>query len=193
MTLKKTFEMITSKTNEAAKQQDEITRKLEANKSEKAKAEEAKAAALNAKDEQAYRAACRNIADNEASIEFNTICLQEIQKKQLATDAVDQEIRRGLYQGMNDIYAGAINEIEKALSVIVHEAEEAVKKLNEINTMALSWDEQVMKHPRNPAPADFTYDKRIPLKQFANYANGRLIAINSMKKVDPGLKTEGGK
>ena len=193
MTLKKTFEMITSKTNEAAKQQDEITRKLEANKSEKAKAEEAKAAALKAKDEQAYRTACRNIADNEASIEFNTICLQEIQKKQLATDADDQEIRRGLYQGMNDIYAGAINEIERALSVIVHEAEEAVKKLNEIDSMAMLWDEQVMKHPRNPVPTSFTYDKRIPLKQLANYANGRLIAINSMKKVDPSLKTEGGK
>lgn len=192
MNLKQTFEAITKKTEEAGKQQADISRKLEANKSEKAKAEAAKAAALEAKDEQAYKAACRAIADADAGIEFNTICLREAQHKQLATDAENQNIMHGLRGGMNEIYATAIDEVEKALKAIITVSEGTLNKLNAIDGMAQAWDAQVMKQV-NTTGSTFTVDKKMVLNQYINFSKSRLEGIKTMREANPLLKKEEGK
>ena len=183
MNLKQTFEAITKKTEEAGKLQADISRKLDANKAERAKAEAAKAAALEAKDEQAYKNACR-------AIEFNTICLREAQQKQLATDADDQGIKHGLQDGMKEIYATAIDEIETALKAIITASEGALNKLNAIDGMAQAWDAQVMKQA-NTTGSTFTADKKLVLNQFMNASRSRLDGIKTMREADPLLK--GGK
>ena len=190
MNLKQTFEAITKKTEEAGKLQADISRKLDANKAERAKAEAAKAAALEAKDEQAYKNACRAIADADAGIEFNTICLREAQQKQLATDADDQGNKHGLQDGMKEIYATAIDEIETALKAIITASEGALNKLNAIDGMAQAWDAQVMKQA-NTTGSTFTADKKLVLNQFMNASRSRLDGIKTMREADPLLK--GGK
>lgn len=192
MNLKQTFDAITKKTDEAGKQQADISRKLEANRNEKARAEAAKAAALEAKDEQAYKAACRAIADADAGIEFNTICLRESKQKQLATDADDKGIKGGLRAGMKEIYDTAIDEIEKALKDIMSVSEGALNRLNAIDSMAQAWDLQVMKQT-TLLGSTFTADKKLVLNQYFNIAKTRLDWISSMRKANPMLKKEGGK
>lgn len=191
MNLKQTFEAITKKTEEAGKQQTDISRKLEANKAEKAKAEAAKAAALEAKDEQAYKNACRAIADADAGIEFNTICLRETKQKQLATDAENRGIKQGLRDGLKEIYATAIDEIEKAMKAIITVSEEALNKLNAIDGMAQAWDAQVMKQT-NTTGSTFTADRKLVLNQYIGTVRARLDGIKTMRESDPFLK-EGGK
>ena len=188
MPMNKTFEMITSKASEAEKQLAEITRKMDVNKAEKAKAERAKAAALQAKDEQAYKAACRAIADADAGIEFNTICMQEAKKKQLASDADDQKIKAGLQLEIKGIYSSAIDEMEKALISMQDIADGAIKKLAAIDAMANTWDAQVMKKPRPAGAVPITASKVISLQQFFNAAGGRLEGIKTMRKADPMLQ-----
>lgn len=190
MNLKQTFEAITKKTDEAGKQQADISRKLEANKAEKAKAEAAKAAALEAKDEQAYKDACRAIADADAGIEFNTICLREAQHKQLATEADDQGIKQGLRDGMKEIYATAIDQIETALKGIINVSEGTLNKLNAIDGMAQTWDAQVMKQP-NTGVSAFTGDRKMVLNQYISTIRAKLDGIKTMRELDPLLK--GGK
>ena len=192
MTLKDTFSRITNKAGEADKQQGEFARKLEAYQRDKARGEAGKAAALAAKDERAYKDACRAIADAEAGIEFNSICLQEVQQKQFATDADDREISSGLNQGTREIYADAMGKIEKALTDIVNAAAEANKKLGEIDAMAQTWSRQVMKRPADTG-SGMTYDKHFTIAQFYNSATGRLNSIKEMRNADPCLQKNGGR
>ena len=189
MSLKETFEAITKKTAEAGKQQAEITRKLEANKGEKARAEAAKAAALEAKDEQAYKAACRAIADADAGIEFNTICLNEYQRKQLATEAEDAKIKSGLKQGMKEIYMDTILQIEKLATEMMNLTESTMNKLKQIDAMADSWDRSIMK---KPSSSPFCANQSIGLLGFHNGAKARLTQLQNMKKADP-FFNEGGR
>ena len=189
MSLKDTFATIIKKTSEAGKQKAEITRKLETNKSEKARAEAAKTAALEAKDEQAYKAACRAIADADAGIEFNTICLNDFQKKQLATEAEDTQIKRELWQGEKEIYVDAILQIEKLAKEMLTISESAMQKLNKINAMADSWNKEIMRE-YNHTP--FCSDKSLSLQGMINGANARLNQLAVMKKADPFFH-EGGK
>ena len=189
MSLKDIFEAITKKTAEAGKQQAEITRKLEANKGEKARAEAAKAAALEAKDEQAYKAACRAIADADAGIEFNTICLNEFQRKQLAAEAEDAKIKSGLRQGMKEIYVDAILRVEKLANEMQDITESAMNKLKEIDIKADEWDKGIM---RNPRLSPFCTDKSLSLLGLYNGAKARINQLANMKKADPFFH-EGGK
>lgn len=189
MSLKDIFEAISKKTAEAGKQQADITRKLEANKSEKARAEAARAKALEAKDEQAYKAACRAIADADAGIEFNTICMREAQQKQLATEEDDAKIKSGLRQGMQEIYADAILKIEKLTGEMKNTSESAMQKLKEIDAMAESWDQAIMKNSIHRSP--FCHDKSLSLQGFYNGATARLTQLETMKKADPSFKERG--
>ena len=191
MTLKDTISRITGKADEAGKQQGEFARKLEAYQRDKAQGEADKAAALAAKDERAYKDACRAIADAEAGIEFNSICLQEVQQKQFATDADDREIISGLRHGAREIYVDAVEKIEKALTDIVNTADEASKKLLSIDAMAQTWDGQVMKRPKDGQ--GMTADKRFTLAQFFNSATARLNGVREMQKADPCLQKNGGR
>ena len=191
MNMKQTFDTINKMAEEAGKQLADISRKLEANKTEKAKAEAEKAAALVAKDEQAYRAACRAIADADAGIEFNTICLQEAQQKQTATDADDRKIKAELQQGLKELYSNAVESIEKALNTIHDIANDTLKECAGIDSMVNLWDVQVMKHPKNNSP--FTTTQRLSMQTFVNFAKGRLDGINSLRDADPLLKKNGGK
>lgn len=191
MSLKEIFEAISKKTAEAVKQRDEITRKLETNKGEKAKAEAERAKALEAKDEQAYKAACRAIADADAGIEFNTICLQEAQQKRLATDADDSKIKSGLRQGMQEIYVDAILKIEKLADEMKSISESAMQKLREIDSMAASWDKEIMKIREYKSP--FCHDRSVVLQGFYNGAAARLTQLEGMKKADPSFKQGGRK
>lgn len=191
MSLKEIFAKITSKTAEVEKQRDEITRKLEANKADKAKAEAAKKAALEKKDESAYKAACRAVADAEAGIEFNTICLQELQKERHATPAEDAEIRRGMEQGLKEIYVEAINQIEKLTKEIVTITETATSKMKAMDSMMESW-EQVITKQHNPAQSSFCQARILTIASIHNPAKGRLNQMQTMKAADPFFK-EGGK
>lgn len=189
MSLKDTFETISKKTAEAGKQKAEITRKLEVNKNEKARAEKAKAAALEANDEKAYKEACRAIADADAGIEFNTIRLNDFQKKQHATEAEDVQIKRGLRQGVKEIYVEAILKIEKMAIEMQNLTESAVQRLKEIDSMAQSWDRDIM---RNFDTGSICKDKALSMNTFYNGAKASLQQLDTIKQSDPFFK-EGGK
>ena len=189
MSLKDIFDAIAKKTSEMDKQKAGITRKLEANKGEKARAEAAKAAALEAKDEKAYKEACRAIADADAGIEFNTICMDEYQKKQQATEAEDAQIRRGLQQGLKEIYVDAFFQIERLATEIQGVSESALQKMKGIDAMADSWNREVMKQPNS---VSFCSTNIVAMQGIYNSAKARLEQMKAMKKADPFFK-EGGK
>ena len=193
MTLKDTFSRITGKADEAGKQQGEFARKLEAYQRDKAQGEAEQAAALAAKDDRAYKNACRAIADAEAGIEFNSICLKEMRQKSFATDADDKEIMCGLRQGVREIYADAVEKIEQAMASILTTADEANKKLAAIDEMARTWTGQVMKQHAELAQGGPAADKRFIMAQFSNSATSELNRIKSMRENDPALQKNGGR
>lgn len=180
MTLKDTCDKIMKKANEAGQQEGELSRKLEAYKHEKEQAEANKAAALEAKDEQAYKAACRAIADADAGIEFSTICLRECRREKYATAADDQEIKNGLRNGLNEVYGEALKEIEKALNTIKNTAQQACDKMNVINSMAQTWGESVMREI--VTNGNYCGDKKIHIEQYINMAKGRLTTLQMQQK-----------
>ena len=187
MTLQETYKMISDKTTEAGRQQAEFTKKLKGYQEEKAQAEAAKRAALESKDELAYKEACRAIADAEAGIEFNTICLQDVQKKKFATESDDTAIKSGLNRGIKDIYVEAINSIEKAFVDLLEASETAMKKFDSIDAMAQSWDESVMKD-HSPRVSGYSANRSLTISQFAGLAKTRLNTLRTAKKSDPFFK-----
>ena len=191
MSLKKTYETISKKAAEAEKQKAEITRKLEANKNEKARAEAAKAAALEAKDEEAYKQACRAIADADAGIEFNTICLNEFQKKQLASEADDAQIKRQLQQGAQELYMDAIIRFEKMVVETQGLMETTMQRLREVAAMAHTWDEGIMRNIGSTYSA-FSHDKLLALQGINNGIKARLNQLDMIKKANASFR-EGGR
>ena len=183
MELKEIIEKVRKKVEEAASQRAEISRRLSVNKRDKAAAEEAKAAALEAKDEQAYKDACRAIADSEAGIEFNTICLNAQRKKLFATYAENREIKQAMRKEAAAIAAEAFKEIEKACESISEKVSFAVEKLQAIDTMNQAWDDEVMKGS-NPLQGNASEDKIVILNQFKGRAEATLVTVrNNLKRL----------
>lgn len=185
MSLKNAFETITRKTAEVGRQKAEIIRKLEENKNEKSKYEAAKAASLEAKDEKAYKEACRAIADADAGIEFNSICLNEFLKKKHATEADDNQIKRGLRQGLNEIYVDAVLQIEELAIEMQNVSESAIEKMKKIDAMAELWDKNIM---NQTSTTTLCSNKSITLFGFYNGAKARITQLEMLKKDDPFFK-----
>ena len=191
MTLKETFDKITSKIAEVDKQQADIARKLEGYKEEKARAEAAKKKALEQNDEKAYKEASRAAADADAGIEFNTICLQKLQKEQHATDTEDAEIRRGMQLGLKGIYVDAISQYEAHMKDAASILEAALQKMSAIDSMMESWDKQITRQ-FNPAQHGFSQSRRLMTSSHLNAVVGSLGKIKFIRSSDPFFK-EGGK
>lgn len=185
--LKQISDMINERLNDYRQQQDIILQKLEANKTDKEQAEADRAAALESKDEKAYKSACRAIADAESGIEFINICLQELQKKHFAKTEEDGSVKRGLHTAMDKIYADAINEIEKALDIIVHISDGAVQELKTIDVLARAWNDDIMKD-HSPIKMSFSQNRTISLEQYYNAANSRLSMIKLVKEKDSAFR-----
>lgn len=184
MALNDTFDIIKARSTEAGNQQAEIVCKLEANKADKARAEADKAAALEAKDENQYKAASRAIADAEAGIEFCEICLRDVKRRQFATDEENAEVLRGLQRETDTIYTEAILSIEKALAEIVDVMDGVARKYSAIDTMARTWKEAVMKDYR-PEASPFCSDRRMALTPFDGVIKTRLNTLREGKKASP--------
>lgn len=178
MTLAETCNKIMDKVNEAGQQESILSTKLNGYQRDKKQAEAAKLAALEAKDEEAYKTACRAIADADAGIEFSTICLRDIQHKKFASDEENTDVRRNLNRNLQDIYLGAISEIEKAFISIRETAEAAIEKMETIDDMAQAWNESVM---RASSGKGFCTDKRLTMAQYVSLAKARLTSIPLQK------------
>lgn len=187
MNLNKIFEKISKKIAEVDKQEADILRKMEANKSEKRRGEDMKSAALNAKDEAGYKNASRIISDAEAGIEFNTICLDELHKEKFASETEDAEIKSGLRHELNEIYCETITVIEKAYRDIENITEDALQKISKLDSVADTWNKKIMKSGDSSTGFD-SRNKQLILVQRNNGAKAELNGINIMKKNDPLFK-----
>lgn len=193
MDTKELFATITAKTAAAGKQQAEITQKLEANKRDKAQAEANKRTALERKDEAAYKKACRDLADADAGIEFNTICLQEAQRKPNATEKENDEITRTLRKAAQDIYVPAMLKIEKAMMEIMEVSESAVRDFNKIDEMARTWKRSVMNdHNERSLVNNVSQEWAIQISPFIGVVKPHLYQFKQIHEKNPLFK-EGGK
>ena len=179
--IKDIIDAVKRKMDEESRQRNEISNRLSKNKMEKAAAEEAKKAALEAKDEQAYKDACRAIADSEAGIEFNKICLETQRAKLYATGEENRDIKRAMRREVAEIWLEALNEIETAFDNISKVSSLAIEKLNAVNVMEESWDENVMKGT-NPKTSLASGDKGLLLNQYKSRADAALDVIRKIHK-----------
>ena len=188
-----TLEEITKKINEraadAGEQQAQVSRKLEANQQDKSKAEAAKRAALEAKDEEAYKKACRDLADANAGIEFNTICLQGLQRKPYATETEHNATLRELREAAQAVYVPAMLEIEKACKRIFEVASEAEKKYNAIDELARKWKRAVMNdHNERSLVINVSHEYAAQTVPYIAMVKGHLFGFENMHKNSPLFK-----
>ena len=160
------FNFIKQRVEDAAREKAATSQQLEACRNDKIIAEAAKEKAVTDVDEQAYKDACRMIAEAEAGIEFNSRLLQKFERKQYANEAEDAKVQKALTGIRRDICNQSFDEIERALSAALAAANEALSKLGSVNTMADAWNTQIMK-------------TSYQLSQFQQDANRSAINISS--------------
>ena len=189
MTIQEVFQKITDISAAVGKEQADFTNRLNECRRDKEKAEAAKAAALSAKDEQGYMAACRALADAEAGIEFNTMCLHTAQTKKHASDQENDEIIRELRKASAEIYKPTLLTIEKALETAVEAAEAAEKKYEAIDEMGRSWKMAVMNdHNERSLAIAVSGDYSLALAPLAGKLKTSLSLIKMGKKENPLFK-----
>lgn len=184
MDIKETFAFITEKSTEAEAQHAELLHRLEENQKSKKQAEADKEAALDAKNEESYKIASREIADAQAGIDFCEVCLQSLRHKKFATEAESATVLQGLQAETNSTYVDAILKIETSLAAIVETMDAAKQKFSAINQMARIWNEHVMKD-YSPADGLFCADKEISLATFDGQIKGKLTILREGKRNNP--------
>lgn len=186
MDIGKLFQKINDAITAAGKEQAAFSSKLEAHRRDKEQAEAAKAAALKAKDEQGYKAACRALADAEAGIEFNSICLRSAESEKHATDQENAEIMRDLRKAGADVFVPTMLAIEKALDTAVTAANEALQKYSAIDDMARAWKQAVMSdHNERSLSIDISKEYSLPVAQLAGKLKQHLTLIRMGKEKNP--------
>ena len=184
------FNFIKQRVEDAARERAATSQQLEAYRNDKITAEAAREKAVTDADEQTYKDACRMIADAEAGIEFNSRLLQKFERKQYANEAEDAKVQEALTGIKRDICNQSFDEIERALSAALAEANEALSKLKSVYSMADVWNTQVMKTSYQLSQAQQDANRSvisissatITLNQIKSICTARLDGIKSLRE-----------